>query len=182
LVSLNGMLAMAKSAVAILLLAWIVADSISVLETGTLIADAISKTELSPNIIPFIMFFIAGGIAFSTGTSWGSFAILLPIAIPIAVATDPTLMPVFIAAVLGGAVFGDHSSPVSDTTVLSATGAQSTLHSHFVSQLPYALATAGIAAVGYLMYGLIHVLFLAYLVMAILLAVYVYFLRQKKTS
>lgn len=168
-VSGKGMLSMFKSAVAILVLAWMVSGAIQDLGTGDLIAAAISGTSLSPALVPLVMFFIAGGIAFATGTSWGSFGILLPIAIPIAMATNPIFMPAIVAAVLGGAVFGDHSSPISDTTVLSATGARSTLHSHFISQLPYALVTAGIAAFGYLVYGLTEILVLSYLIIAILI-------------
>jgi len=181
IVSGKGMFAMLKSAVAILVLAWMVSTAIQDLETGDLIADYISGTDLSASILPLLLFLIAGGMAFATGTSWGSFGILLPIAIPIAVATNPILMPVMVAAVLGGAVFGDHCSPISDTTVLSATGAQSTLHSHFISQLPYALITAGIASIGYLVYGLSEMLLLSYIVMAIALFVFVYYKRDNKT-
>ena len=92
-----------------------------------------------------------------------------------------------IAAVLGGAVFGDHSSPVSDTTVLSATGAQSTLHAHFVTQLPYALVTAGIAAIGYLFFGVlghfipnIIALFIAYAVIGACIFFFVTWQKKKQ--
>lgn len=156
IVSGKGIFAMFKSAAAILVLAWMVSGAIQDLGTGDLIAEVISGSNLAATILPLILFLVAGGIAFATGTSWGSFGILLPIAIPVALATDPSLIVAMIAAVLGGAVFGDHSSPVSDTTVLSATGAQSTLHAHFISQLPYALVTAGIAALGYLFFGIFH--------------------------
>ena len=174
----KGMFAMFKSAVAILVLAWMVSTAIKDLGTGDLIAEVVSGSNLATAMIPLILFLIAGGMAFATGTSWGSFGILLPIAIPIAMATNPEFMPAIIAAVLGGAVFGDHSSPVSDTTVLSATGAQSTLHSHFITQLPYALLTAGIAAFGYLVYGLTEMLLVAYLAVAIVIFLLVFF-REK---
>jgi len=168
-----GMFNMLKSAAAILILAWMVSNSIQDLGTGDMIADVVANSSIAPSLLPLILFVIAGAMAFATGTSWGSFGILLPIAIPIAMSTDPTFMPAIIAAVLGGAVFGDHSSPVSDTTVLSATGARSTLHAHFISQLPYALVAAGIAALAYLAYGLTHIVFVGYLVMAILLFLFV---------
>ncbi len=125
---------------------------------------------------------LAGGIAFATGTSWGAFGILLPIAIPIAVQTNPEFMPVIIAAVLGGAVFGDHSSPVSDTTVLSATGARSTLHAHFISQLPYALVTAGIAGFGYLTFAIFQMVWPSYIIMAILFVVFVRIFKTVETE
>ncbi|MFW6285350.1 MAG: Na+/H+ antiporter NhaC family protein, partial [Bacillota bacterium] len=168
-----GIGAMAKSAVLILVLAWMVSGAIQDLDAGSHIADAIESVNFSTTVIPVVMFLVAGGMAFATGTSWGAFGILLPIAVPLAVSTDPTMMPVLIAAVLGGAVFGDHSSPVSDTTVLSATGAGAKLHAHFISQLPYALISALIAALAYLVYGLSGMLLLAYAVMAIGLFLYV---------
>ncbi len=169
----KGMLEMVKSAVVILILAWMVSSSIQDLGVGEMVADIIAETNLTAALLPFVLFLIAAGIAFSTGTSWGAFGILLPIAIPLAMATNPLFMPAIVASVLGGAVVGDHSSPVSDTTVLSSTGAQSTLHAHFISQLPYVLVTAGIAALGYLLFGLTEILFLSYLLMLTLLIVFV---------
>ncbi len=187
IVSGKGIFAMFKSAAAILVLAWMVSGAIQDLGTGDMIADVISGSSLAATILPLILFMVAGGIAFATGTSWGSFGILLPIAVPIALATDPTLMVAMIAAVLGGAVFGDHSSPVSDTTVLSATGAQSTLHAHFVTQLPYALVTAGIAAIGYLFFGVlghfipnIIALFIAYAVIGACIFFFVTWQKKKQ--
>lgn len=177
-VSGKGMLGMAKSAAAILILAWMVSTAIQDLGTGDLIADVVANSSIAHALLPLILFIIAGAMAFSTGTSWGSFGILLPIAIPIAMATDPAFMPAIVAAVLGGAVFGDHSSPVSDTTVLSATGARSTLHSHFITQLPYALVAAFIAAMGYLVYGLTEMLVLGYVIIAILLFLFVKFWKK----
>lgn len=186
-VSVTGMLGMAKSAGAILVLAWMVSTAIQDLGTGDLIAEVVVNSNIAHSLLPLILFFIAGAMAFATGTSWGSFGILLPIAIPVALATDPAYLPAIIAAVLGGAVFGDHTSPVSDTTVLSATGARSTLHSHFITQLPYALVGFGIAAVGYIVYGLTEIIWLSYLIIAVLLFLFVkfwkvIFLKQPKAS
>lgn len=173
--SYKGMFDMFKSAIAILVLAWMVSNAIQDLGTGELIAERVANANIQASLIPLILFLIAAGIAFATGTSWGSFGILLPIAIPIAIATDVTFMPAIIAAVLGGAVLGDHSSPVSDTTVLSATGARSLLHAHFISQLPYAALAGLFAAIGYLVYGLTHRLYLGYGVIVILLFLFVRF-------
>ncbi|TNF08946.1 MAG: Na+/H+ antiporter NhaC family protein [Bacillota bacterium] len=179
-----GMLGMIRSAVAILILAWMVGNAIKGLETGDKIAEVVLNVNFMNALLPVVMFLIAGGIAFSTGTSWGAFAILLPIAIPIAAQSAPHFMPVMIAAVLGGAVFGDHASPVSDTTVLSATGAQSTLHAHFISQLPYALISALLASLSYVLYGITESLIITYLFMALSLAgfVYVYKLLKQKST
>lgn len=165
----KGMYSMLKSAVFILVLAWLLSTAIQDLNVGDLVAEYIIEINLNADFLPFILFFIAGGLAFSTGTSWGAFGVLLPIAIPIAAATDPALMPLMIASVLGGAVFGDHSSPVSDTTVLSATGARSSLHAHFISQLPYAFTSAIIAALGYLLYALTGIVYLSYILIIILM-------------
>ena len=93
-------------------------------------------------------------MAFSTGTSWGSFGILLPIAGKIMLDASPELLLPALAAVLAGAVFGDHCSPISDTTILSSTGAGSNIIDHVTTQLPYALICAAIAAAGYIILGI----------------------------
>lgn len=180
--SLKGMVSMGKSAIPILILAWMVSGAVQDLEAGPLIASAIEGSDISFSILPVTLFLVAGGMAFATGTSWGAFGILLPIAVPIAIMSDASFMPLFIAAVLGGAVFGDHASPVSDTTVLSATGAGSKLHAHFISQLPYVLVSAGIASLGYVTYGLFESLFLSYLVLIISISLFIVFLRQKAVT
>ncbi len=174
----KGMLNMLVTAGSILILAWLVSGTIQELGVGEMVAGYIDEASIANLFIPVIMFMIAGFIAFATGTSWGAFGILLPIAIPVAMATDQTMMPVIIAAVLGGAVFGDHSSPVSDTTVLSATGARSTLHGHFISQVPYAGVTALFAALGYLAYGLTGFLIVAYLVIGLAIFGFVLFYQK----
>src|SRR5699024_164244 len=110
-------------AVLILLFAWMIADLIDQLQTGTYLAGLVEKANISTSFLPVLLFIIAGLMAFSTGTSWGSFGILLPIAGEIAVVTDLSLLLPSMAAVLAGAVFGDHCSPISDTTILSSTGA-----------------------------------------------------------
>jgi len=178
-VSKKGMMSMVKSAVAILILAWMISGAIQDLELGEMIADIIASTNITGAFLPFLMFFVAAFIAFETGTSWGAFGILLPIAVPIVMAINPLAMPAVIAAVLGGAVVGDHSSPVSDTTVLSATGAQSTLYAHFISQLPYVMITAGIAALGYLVYGITQIIVLSYLVLIIGVIIFVMLYKKK---
>lgn len=175
----KGMLEMLKSAVAILILAWLVSGTIEALGIGELIGDYIDSSDFPNLLLPLILFLVASGVAFATGTSWGAFGILIPIAIAVTVRVDASLMPIMIAATLGGSVFGDHASPVSDTTVLSSTGAQSTLHAHFVSQLPYALMTAGIAAMGYLVYGLLGNLVLSYITIITLLTGFVFLYKKK---
>ena len=101
------------------------------------------------------MLFIVGGIiSFSTGTSWGTFAILIPIGVPIiqVMGLPPSLI---IAAILGGGVFGDHCSPISDTTAVSAIASGCDLLEHVKTQLPYALTAGGLTIVMYLLAGLV---------------------------
>jgi Na+/H+ antiporter NhaC len=117
-------------------------------------------------VVPMLVFALSALIAFSIGSSWGTFAIMIPIVKPIivglsqALAVDPTHMInsclFSISAVLGGAVFGDHASPISDTTILSSTGAGCPHLEHVSTQLPYALTVAGCSFMGYLIGGLFH--------------------------
>lgn len=94
----------------------------------------------------------AGCISFATGSSWGTFAIMMPLALPAAVAVDAPLY-VCIGAVLSGGLFGDHSSPISETTILSATGAGCDPFQHFHTQFPYALGNGALCVAGYLAAG-----------------------------
>lgn len=155
-VLLKGIIAGIKSmlpAVYILIFAWAIVDLIGQLETGTYLAGVVTKLNIHSGFLPVMLFIIAGIMGFSTGTSWGSFGILIPIAGDIAAATDISLLLPGMAAVLAGAVFGDHCSPISDTTILSSTGAGCNHMDHVITQLPYALIAAAITAVGYVTLG-----------------------------
>ncbi|GGB50586.1 Na+/H+ antiporter NhaC family protein [Virgibacillus dakarensis] len=139
----------------ILIFAWAIVFLIGELGTGEYLAGVVDNANISLAFLPFIMFVIAGFIAFATGTSWGSFGILLPIAGHIAAATDISLILPILAAVLAGAVFGDHCSPISDTTILSSAGSSCHHIDHVTTQIPYALVAAGIAGLGYIVLGLV---------------------------
>ena len=95
-----------------------------------------------------LLFLVAGGIAFATGSSWGTFGIMLPMAVPIASALGLPATP-FIAAVLSGGIFGDHASPISDTTIVSSLASASDHIEHVRTQIPYALIAGTIAALGF---------------------------------
>ena len=143
---------------AIMLLA--LAYSVNALSTQMGTANyIISLTEdfLTPHMLPAIIFIVSAIMAFATGSSWGTFAICMPIALPLAFSfTDnqmSTLIIASFAAVAGGGVFGDHCSPLSDTTVLSSTGAASDHIDHVKTQLPYALVCGGLALAAYLIVG-----------------------------
>ena len=104
--------------------------------------------------LPAILFLVAVLLAFATGTSWGTFGILIPIIVPLFAPTDVSLV-VCIAACLAGAVCGDHCSPISDTTIMASTGGQCDHVNHVSTQLPYALTVAAVSFVGYLLAGFV---------------------------
>jgi tetracycline resistance efflux pump len=117
------------------------------LGTGIYIAGLAADT-LSPTIFLPLTFLVAAGISFSTGTSWGTFAIMVPIAVPAAAALGLPIAP-FLAASLAGGVFGDHSSPISDSTIIASMAAATDHIDHVRTQLPYAFVAAAVATVGF---------------------------------
>ncbi len=137
-------------AIVVLLLAWGLANTIRDLETGKYIAEMTKELNISFQFIPLSLFLIAGVMAFSTGTSWATFSMLLPIATDVAQINNIESLPLLVGAVLGGSVFGDHCSPISDTTVLSSVGAGCNHIDHVLSQMPYALIVAFVSGVFYL--------------------------------
>lgn len=174
----KGVTAGAKSmlpAVFILIFAWSISDLIGRLETGAYLAGVVQKIDLNIAWLPAILFIISGLMAFATGTSWGTFGILLPIAGDIAAATDITILLALMAAVLAGSVFGDHTSPISDTTILSSTGAGCNHIDHVLTQLPYALLAAGMAIIGFLIIGFTGNMLLAMAAVLLLLTVFALF-------
>ncbi|MCE9686757.1 Na+/H+ antiporter NhaC family protein [Shewanella sp. AS16] len=139
-------------AIYILLFAWTIAAVIGQLETGKFMAS-LATDNIPFALLPALMFVLAGFTAFATGTSWGTFGIMLPIAADMAMGSHTGMMLPMLAAVLAGAVFGDHCSPISDTTILSSTGASCHHIDHVVTQLPYALIVAAISLGGYVVLG-----------------------------
>ncbi len=122
---------------------------------------SLSEDFLTPALLPAIIFLISAIMAFATGSSWGTFAICMPIALPLAFTfTGGTLSPLIhacFAAVAGGGVFGDHCSPLSDTTVLSSTGSAADHIDHVQTQLPYALCCGTLAVILYLVIGFVFI-------------------------
>jgi Na+/H+ antiporter NhaC len=121
------------------------------LGTGAYIAQ-VTAGVLPPVVFLPLVFLVAAGIAFSTGTSWGTFAIMLPIAIPAAATMGLPIAP-FLAASLSGGVFGDHASPISDTTIISSLAAGTDHIDHVRTQLPYAVLAGGIATAAFAVLG-----------------------------
>ncbi|ADJ27898.1 Na+/H+ antiporter NhaC family protein [Nitrosococcus watsonii] len=129
------------------LLALALSASMGVLGTGKFVAQIVGSS-LPPPLIPVLVFIAAGLISFTTGTSWGTFGIMIPIALPLAQAAE--LPPALIlSALLGGGVFGDHCSPISDTTLISSLAAGCDHLEHIQTQLPYALSAAGVTLLLY---------------------------------
>ncbi len=137
----------------ILLLAWTISGVCrDLLQTAEFVKNSLGSS-LPGGLLPAIIFVVAAFLSFSTGTAWGTFGILIPIAVPIAEAVAPNLLVVSLSAILAGSVFGDHCSPISDTTILSSTGAGCQHIEHVSTQLPYALLVAACCVVGYLVAG-----------------------------
>ncbi|MGQ0286131.1 Na+/H+ antiporter NhaC family protein [Pasteurellaceae bacterium 22721_9_1] len=148
---LLGMKSM-MGAIAILFFAWTINKVVGDMQTGKYLSTLISG-NLNAAYLPTLLFILGAAMAFSTGTSWGTFGIMLPIAASIAVNAAPELLLPCLSAVMAGAVCGDHCSPVSDTTILSSTGAKCNHIDHVTTQLPYALLVAFATCIGYLVIG-----------------------------
>ena len=149
-VFLEGMSRMMLVAV-MLLLAWAMGDMTTALGADVYVAT-LAAENAAPWALPVMIFLVSCSISFATGSSWGTFAIMLPLALPATVAIDAPLY-VCIGAVLSGGLFGDHCSPISETTILSSTGAGCDAFEHFQTQLPYALANGVLCIGGYVLAG-----------------------------
>lgn len=145
---ISGMMPLAL----LMMLAFAIGAVCKQLGTGLYVAE-VAKAWVSPSMAPFIIFLVSCFIAFSTGTSWGTFAIMIAIAVPMARQMGADVY-ITIAAVLGGGVFGDHCSPISDTTILASMASATDHIDHVRTQLPYALTAGGGAALLYLIIGL----------------------------
>ena len=134
-----------------LLLAWALGDLLAVLGTDVYVAQVASQT-INPVFLPVMIFMVSCLISFATGSSWGTYAIMIPLSLPAAVAVGAPL-DVCIGAILSGGLFGDHCSPISETTILAATGAGCDQFEHFQTQLPYALSNGALCIAGFLVAG-----------------------------
>jgi Na+/H+ antiporter NhaC len=171
-VYLDGMSRMMLVAI-MLLLAWALGDMTATLGADVYVAQ-VASDNVAPWVLPLMIFLISCAISFATGSSWGTFAIMLPLALPAAVATGSPIF-VCIGAVLSGGLFGDHCSPISETTILSSSGAGCDTFEHFQTQLPYALSNGVICMIGYLAAGLQPMPWLvAVLVLVQIIAVLIY--------
>ena len=150
----KGFIAMVP-AILILTFATALKNMTAVLGAQPFVNDVMTNAGSLANFLPAIIFFVACFISFSTGTSWGTFGILIPIVVVIFDAGDP-LQIVAMSACLAGAVCGDHCSPISDTTIMSSAGGQCNHLNHVSTQLPYAITVAAVSFVGYILAGFIQ--------------------------
>ncbi|MDA0196260.1 MAG: sodium:solute symporter [Bacteroidetes bacterium] len=148
--SLKGMSGMLNMAL-LMVFAFAIGNLCSELQTGAYVAE-ISRNWLSPGLVPTIIFITSSFIAFSTGTSWGTFAIMIAIAVPMSQSFGSNVY-LAVAAALGGGVFGDHCSPISDTTIISSMASASDHIDHVRTQLPYALISGVVTIILYLILG-----------------------------
>lgn len=155
------------------------------LNAGGYVSRMVSEHQTALTMMPAVFFLVALGLAFATGTSWGTFGILIPIAVAIFGANNIDALTLTVSAVLAGAVCGDHISPISDTTILSSTGAGCNHVEHVSTQIPYALLVAACCLVGYIAAGLASNGWIGLLVGFIALAVTlggVYAVSKKKKT
>lgn len=185
---MSGITAGVKSmvpAMIILVLAWSLSGACRyMLGTGDFVSALVKESGVSLSLLPAIIFAVAAFLSFSTGTAWGTFGILLPIVIA-ACAGDAGVLPVSIGAVLAGSVFGDHCSPISDTTILSSAGAGCQHLKHVSTQIPYALTVAAVCFAGYFVAGFARNFYLPLLVSIALLGLTVfiiYSLQRRKAN
>lgn len=181
-------------AILILTFAWTLKTMTGLLEAGTFVSGIVKSASAIQILLPCILFIVALGLAFATGTSWGTFGILIPIVTGIfstelAGISDageiPKTVIICISACLAGAVCGDHCSPISDTTIMASTGAQCDHVNHVSTQLPYAFTVAAVCVVGYIFAGFVQNVFAVLglsiaLMIAVLLIIRVY--EKKKAA
>ncbi len=149
----KGFIAMVP-AILILTMATSLKNMTGLLDSSAFVSGALTNAGALEKFLPAIVFLVACGIAFSTGTSWGTFGILIPIVLAIFPIGDP-LGVICMSACLAGAVCGDHCSPISDTTIMSSAGARCDHINHVSTQLPYAITVAVISFIGYILAGFV---------------------------
>ena len=178
----DGFRAMVSS-ILILIFAWTLSGVTNQLGAKVFVAELVRGAAVGlANFLPAIIFLIGCFLAFSTGTSWGTFGVLLPIVC--AVFPSGELMVISVAACLAGAVCGDHCSPISDTTIMASAGADCNHIAHVNTQLPYAMAVAGVTFVGYVLAGFVQNAWVVLPVSLVLMAATLLAIRsmQKKTA
>ena len=166
-------------AILILVFAWSLKAMTDSLGAAAFVEEAMrSAAGGLMNILPAIIFLVGCGLAFATGTSWGTFGILIPIVVAVFENSDPELMIISISACMAGAVCGDHCSPISDTTIMASAGAQCDHVNHVSTQLPYAVLAAAVSFVTYLVAGFVKTAWIALPVGFVLMFITLFVVRH----
>lgn len=181
-------------AILILTFAWALKSMTGLLEAGAYVSSLVESATAVQILLPAILFVVAVGLAFATGTSWGTFGILIPIVTGVfekelanvsSTGVIPSMVVICISACLAGAVCGDHCSPISDTTIMASTGAQCNHVNHVSTQLPYAMTVAGISLICYLLAGFVQNVFIILgtgIVLLTALMLILHFVNGKKAN
>ena len=157
-------------AILILTLAWTLKSMTDSLGAAEYVKNLVEQSAGGlMSFLPAIVFLVGCFLAFATGTSWGTFGILIPIVVAVFSNTNPELMIISISACMAGAVCGDHCSPISDTTIMASAGAQCNHVNHVSTQLPYAIYVAIISFITYIIAGFLQMKLISLLIGIILL-------------
>ena len=170
-------------AILILSLAWTLKAMTDSLGAADYVAGVVEGSAAGlKNFLPAIIFLIACGLAFATGTSWGTFGILIPICIAAFPDAGDPIRIISISACMAGAVCGDHCSPISDTTIMASAGAQCNHVNHVATQLPYAISVAIISFITYIFAGLVKNAFASIIFGFIILVAFLIFMRKREAA
>lgn len=175
----NGFQAMIAP-ILILTFAWTLKTMTDSLGAAPFVAEIIQNSAGSfLSFLPAIVFLVGCGLAFATGTSWGTFGVLIPIVIAAFEGLDDTMMYISISACMGGAVMGDHCSPISDTTIMASAGAQCYHINHVNTQLPYTITVAIVSCVSYVIAGFVRNVVISLIIAFALMTLVLLVLRKK---
>lgn len=165
-------------AIMILSFAWTLKAMTDSLGADVYVATVVASSARSfLNFLPAIIFVVGCFLAFATGTSWGTFGILIPIVVAVFENSNPDLMIISISACMAGAVCGDHCSPISDTTIMASAGAQCEHVNHVTTQLPYAVTAAAVSFVSYIIAGFVQSAWIALPIAIALMVVTMFVIR-----
>ena len=170
-------------AILILVFAWTLKSMTDSLGAAEYVAGIVAgSAEGMVNLLPAIIFLVGCFLAFATGTSWGTFGILIPIVVAVFQGTNETMMIISISACMAGAVCGDHCSPISDTTIMASAGAQCNHVNHVTTQLPYAATVAVVSCITYVIAGFVQNALICLPIGMVLLVAALLFMKKRTES
>ncbi len=162
----------------ILILAWTIGGVCKEIGTGEYVKHMVETFHVSLAILPLLIFIFSGLLAFATGTAWGIYGILVPVVMGLAKGLDEKSLVIFTSAVLAGSILGSHASPISDTCILSSTGANCEYINHVSTQTPYIILVLGVACLDYIVINFVESLVLIYLLSILLIVALTYYFHR----